>query len=222
MLKSYDLGRELLKWLAILTMSIDHVGAALYPQYIIFRYIGRLSFPLFAYILVLGLESTRDPKNYLIRLIIFAFISQIPFFLAFDIKPWEHLNIFFTLSSGVLFLYLYEKKNFLFFIPLIVSAILRFDYGIYGILSISCMYFLRKDKKLGASFFLLLNILFLSISTTQSISILALPLILLHNNGGLKMTRKINAQYMTWRKYFFYIFYPLHLSILYFFRIFVI
>jgi len=112
--RGYDLGRESLKWLAILTMTIDHVGVALYPEHIVLRYIGRLSFPLIAYLLILGLESTRNVKNYFTRLLLFALISQVPFYLARGVLPWEQLNIFFTLSLGVLFIYLFERNNYCF------------------------------------------------------------------------------------------------------------
>ena len=61
-----DLGRELLKIIAIITMTIDHLGVVFYPQHLIFRVVGRLSFPLFSYLLVLGLESTRNQKKYLL------------------------------------------------------------------------------------------------------------------------------------------------------------
>ncbi|MEJ2240562.1 MAG: TraX family protein [Candidatus Bathyarchaeota archaeon] len=80
--QGFDWGREFLKWIAIITMTIDHIGAVLYPQLQILRIIGRISFPLFAYLLVLGMETTHNIRNYFIRLFTFAFISQIPFSLA--------------------------------------------------------------------------------------------------------------------------------------------
>ncbi|MDH5691126.1 MAG: conjugal transfer protein TraX, partial [Candidatus Bathyarchaeota archaeon] len=63
-LQSFDFGRELLKWIAIITMTVDHVGAILYPEFTVLRFIGRLSFPLFAYLLILGMENTRNIRNY--------------------------------------------------------------------------------------------------------------------------------------------------------------
>ena len=215
--RSYDLGRELLKWLAIVTMTLDHVGAVLYPEYPLFRYIGRLSFPLFAYLLILGLENTRNVRNYFLRLFLFAWISQIPFYLAFGIKPWEHLNIFFTLSIGLVFVYLYSNDNHLFFIPLLASIALPFDYGIYGILTIGSFYFLRRNKWVGMFSFLLLNLFFLLFSPFQFLALGALPLIFLHNDGRISFKRiTIKAFYSLCKKYFFYFYYPLHLFILYF------
>ena len=101
-LNNYDYGRELLKWIAIITMTVDHIGAVLYPDYTFLRWIGRLSFPLFAYLLILGIRNTSDIKKYFIRPFIFALISQIPFFLAIDVGPFDHLNIFFINKSFVI------------------------------------------------------------------------------------------------------------------------
>lgn len=219
MQRGYDLGREILKLLAVFTMTIDHIGAILYPEHLVFRYIGRISFPLFTYLLVLGLEGTRNTKNYFLRLLVFAFISQIPFFLSMGIQPWEHLNIFFTLSSGVLFIHFYKKNNILLILPLLFASVLPFDYGIYGILTISCMYFLMKDKRLGSVSFILLNFLFWPISSNQFLSIFALPMILVHNMGILNFSNSSKKEYPKWKKYAFYVYYPLHLAILYFFRL---
>ena len=215
-LNNYDYGRELLKWIAIITMTVDHIGAVLYPDYTFLRWIGRLSFPLFAYLLILGIRNTSDIKKYFIRLFIFALISQIPFFLAIDVGPFDHLNIFFTLSSGLIFIYYFRKGSMIAFFPMIFSSIFPFDYGIYGIATIGCMYFLVKNKNFAIILLILLNILFLIQSQSQFLSLFSLPLILLHNNGSLMGKIKLNKKSIIpiWRKYFFYFYYPLHLSIL--------
>ncbi|MHA1898537.1 MAG: TraX family protein, partial [Promethearchaeota archaeon] len=59
-------------------MVFDHIGAVLYPR-IILRIIGRLAFPIFAFLIVEGYERTRDPKKYLLRLFLWGMVSQIPF-----------------------------------------------------------------------------------------------------------------------------------------------
>ena len=219
--RGYDLGRESLKWLAIATMTIDHVGVVLYPENIVFRYIGRLSFPLIAYLLILGLESTRNVKNYFTRLFLFALISQVPFCLARGVLPWEYLNIFFTLSLGVLFIYLFERNNYLFFLPLMAFAVLPLDFNGYGVATIGCFYALRKNKRMGIILFTLLNLLVLLFDLSyQSLALLALPLILLHNDGRFPFNKiSVKTDYPPWRKYFFYIYYPLHLLVLYFLKI---
>ena len=108
-MQSFDYGREMLKWLAIITMTVDHVGAVLYQDFTVLRWIGRLAFPLFAYLLILGMENTRNVRKYFVRLFVFALVSQVPFFLAIDYAPFEFLNIFFTLTSGLLFIYFFNK-----------------------------------------------------------------------------------------------------------------
>jgi len=217
MQRKYDLGREILKWFAIITMTIDHAGAVLYPGCPAFRYVGRLSLPLFAYLLILGLETTRSVKNYSVRLFLFALISQVPFYLAMGVRPWERLNIFFTLLSGVLFIELFERGIYLLvFLPLVAAEVLHFDFGIYGIVAISCFYFLRRNRTLGVSLFLTLNLLYLPFSSHQILSLFALLPILLHNSGrfGLEEIGQ-KVDYSRWKKYFFYVYYPLHLVTLF-------
>jgi len=218
--RGYDLGRESLKWLAIATMTIDHVGVVLYPENIVFRYIGRLSFPLIAYLLILGLESTRNVKNYFIRLLLFALISQVPFYLSRGVLPWEYLNIFFTLSLGVLFIYFFERNNYLFFLPLVASAVLPLDFDGYGVATIGCFYALRKNKRIGIILFILLNLFIFFDLPYQSLALLALPLILLHNDRRFSFNKiSVKIDHPLWRKYFFYVYYPLHLLVLYFLKI---
>lgn len=216
-LQGFDFGRELLKWIAIITMTVDHVGAILYPEFTVLRFIGRLSFPLFAYLLILGMESTRNIRNYFARLFIFALISQVPFFLALDYGPFDSLNIFFTLSFGLLFVYFFKKSSVFVFVPVFVSLVLPFDYGIYGIAVIGCMYILKENTKFGVFSLVLLNTLFLVPWNIQFLSISAIPLIVLHKNGSLNITKETTEEFTIplWRKYFFYVYYPLHLALLY-------
>ena len=65
-----------LKILAIITMTIDHIGAIVYPNIDIFRIIGRVSFPIFAFLLVEGFKHTSNKLKYFLRLILFAIITQ--------------------------------------------------------------------------------------------------------------------------------------------------
>jgi len=216
-LQGFDSGRELLKWIAIITMTVDHVGVMLYPEFTVLRFIGRFSFPLFAYLLILGIENTRNIRYYFTRLFIFALISQVPFFLALDYGPFDSLNIFFTLSSGLLFVYFFKKSSVFVLVPVFASLVLPFDYGIYGIAVIGCIFILKENTKFGVFSLVLINTLFLVPWSIQFLSISAIPLILLHKNGSLKITRETTEEVTIplWRKYFFYVYYPLHLTLLY-------
>jgi hypothetical protein len=213
----FDSGRELLKWIAIVTMTVDHIGAVMYPDLEVLRFIGRFAFPLFAYLIVLGAENTRNIRKYFLRLFIFALISQVPFFLALDIAPFELLNIFFTLSAGLAFIHFFKKNSVFALIPLFASLVLPFDYGVYGLAVIGCMYMLRANTKLGVTALVLINTIFLVSFNIQFLSIAAIPLILLHNRGSLNITRGLPKRLSIplWRKYFFYVYYPLHLTVLY-------
>ena len=222
--RKYDLGRELLKWIAVATMTIDHAGLILYPEYPALRYIGRLAFPLFAYLLVLGMESTRNVRNYFFRLFYFALISQVPFYTALGMQPWELLNIFFSLSLGVIFIYYLEKGKSLSFLPLFTSVLLPVDHGIYGLLIIFCFYILRRNRGTGIILFFLVVIFFsfyaVRHQTYGVFGILALPIVLLHNDGRSPFNKiGERAGNSKLRKYFFYIYYPSHLIMLHFLRI---
>ena len=198
-------------------MTVDHVGVILYPEFTVLRFIGRFSFPLFAYLLILGIENTRNIRNYFARLFIFALISQVPFFLAIDYGPFDSLNIFFTLSSGLLFIYFFKKSSVFVLVPVFASLVLPFDYGIYGIAMIGCIFILKDNTKFGVVSLVLLNTLFLVPWNIQFLSISTIPLIILHKNGSLNITRETTEEFTIplWRKYFFYIYYPLHLALLY-------
>ena len=216
-MQDFDYGREMLKWLAIITMTVDHMGAVLYQDLQVLRWIGRLAFPLFAYLLVLGIENTRNVRNYFVRLFVFALVSQVPFFLAIDYAPFELLNIFFTLASGLLFIHFFKNGSAIAFVVLLFSFVLPFDYGVYGIAIIGCMYILRMNTKFGVVSLVLLNALFLAPLNSQILSLVVIPFILLHKNGSLTITRDTTGDQRIplWRKYFFYAYYPLPLVLLY-------
>lgn len=86
-----------LKLLSALFMAVDHIGALFFPDQLMFRYIGRLAFPIFCYLIANGLFYTRSKIKYLARLLGFALLSQFPFTMMMRIAN-HHLP--FTLDSG--------------------------------------------------------------------------------------------------------------------------
>lgn len=105
-----------LKYVAAITMLIDHTAIVLvyphyelYTLYYVMRCIGRLSFPLYLFLLTEGIDHTRSKKRYVISLLAFAVISEIPYdFSLYGGFTWGHQNVFFTLTIGALALSLTE------------------------------------------------------------------------------------------------------------------
>ena len=108
----FGLNNLQLKIIAVVSMLIDHTADALpvfhtasvRPLYMLMRYAGRLAFPLFAFLLAVGAEKTHDKKKYLLRLGVFALLSEVPFDWALFGRPvcWERQNVFFTLFLALL------------------------------------------------------------------------------------------------------------------------
>jgi hypothetical protein len=214
--RKFDQGRELLKWVAIVTMTVDHVGLLFFPEYPIFRIVGRIAFPIFAYLLVLGMESTHDTRGYFNRLLFLALLSQIPYSLVNGVEPWVKLNIFFTLCLGLITVFYLDKNNLAFILPLLASIFIPVDYGVYGTAMVLFFYLLRRNWKMGAGIFVLINVvILLSDSLYQPFAVLALPFILLHDRGKPPFNKVVEQTRPShFKKYFFYAYYPLHLLLL--------
>ena len=194
-----------LKWIALLAMLCDHIGHALFPDLMILRIIGRISFPIFAYVLVEGFCYTRDVKKYMTRLGVMAILSEIPFDLMASQKVLEfgHQNVFFTLFLGILMLYLMSRTvnpllQFAYAgIAMMTAEFLKTDYRYYGILIILWFYYWRSNK--WVKYLGVAAIMLLFKGWTGCFTAMALVPIALHNGRrGPKL------------KWFFYIFYPLH------------
>ncbi len=109
---------DVLKLIAIITMIIDHIGAAFFPEVTLFRTIGRIAFPIFAYQLAKGYRHTSNLGEYSKRLLIFACISYIPYiyFLGDGTTPNPlALNVMFLLLAGIGALLLYDTAHTYFY-----------------------------------------------------------------------------------------------------------
>lgn len=92
----------MLKIIAIITMFCDHLGYAIFEKFSFFNYIGRLAFPIFAFQISEGYAHTKSKKNYLMRLAMFAVVSQVPFTLfrtIFTRRFWIKYFLYFTFRS---------------------------------------------------------------------------------------------------------------------------
>ena len=221
-----------LKIIAITTMLIDHIGAViLLPMaaqgdfvelYWTTRYIGRMAFPIFAYLIAVGCVYTKNINFYALRLGVFALISQIPFSLALgsEINFASHTNIFYTLFLAVVAIKIYKmfqkgdkSRYFAALVALPPAAFLAHflgaDFGAFGVLLIFFIYMFNPLNKLHAagvvaSFMVYRH--FLHNPLFLTFGILAAVCIYFNNQ-----MRKPQSPIL---KHFFYMFYPLHLAIL--------
>ncbi|MCI9173687.1 MAG: hypothetical protein HFH49_01910 [Lachnospiraceae bacterium] len=207
--RKFGLSGFALKWIAMISMLIDHTGAVLFPQYIQMRIIGRLAFPIYCFLLVEGAVHTSDIRRYEIRLLLFALASELPFDLAFYTRAdFRHQNVFFTLFLGLVVVEQYQKRrqklsSFLIFIAAMALAeILHTDYGAAGIVFILLFYLLYQYKTGKQAVFAAANFLMYGTSVQAYAGLAAFPMLFYNGTRGPSM------------KYFFYVFYPLHLLIL--------
>lgn len=215
-----------LKILAIVLMLIDHIGAAflyhgyllpnapfapdtttyqVYTVYRVMRFIGRSAFPIFCFLLVEGFLHTSDRKKYGIRLLLFAIISELPFDLAFYDSVWDTTsqNVFFTLFIGFCVIWIIdylEEKPLLAPVIMILGMglayLLKTDYSYWGILLIGTLYLLRNQHGLQT----LAGCACLFWEAPACLAFI--PLNMYNGKRGISL------------KYFFYLFYPVHLLLL--------
>ena len=92
----------ILKLIAILAMVCDHVGAELFPNMLWLRAVGRLTMPIMSYFAAIGYRKTRSVPKYLLRLGIFAILSEPCYYILFQV----HSNVIITIFLGVASLYI--------------------------------------------------------------------------------------------------------------------
>lgn len=217
-----------LKIIAMVSMLCDHIGILFFPGLEIFRIIGRIAFPIFAFMIAEGCRYTKNRAKYLGMIMAMAIAFQAVYFVAMG-SLYQGILVTFSLAIiliyaidglahakgflGVLFslLALAFVGAFVFVLPKFLAGTdFEIDYGFWGILFPVVVYFMpgRFGKWFGASVVLAvraLYYLYVIPLPLQMWSLLAIPLLALYNGtrGKAKM------------KYVFYIFYPAHLVILY-------
>jgi len=202
----------------------------IYSIYENMRLIGRMAFPIYCFLLVEGFLHTRNVKKYGLRLLIFAFISEIPFDLALTGQIWDtsYSNVFFTLVIALVAIWLlsyvekfyefWQEKQWDSFLGILIvtmagvlviavcggfaEIVLKTDYGLAGIVAVVVMYLFRKPKEIGFAAGVFALTIF-----SSSTEILALAMLgpLMRYDGTRGKSRN---------KYVFYAFYPVHLLIL--------
>lgn len=225
-IKEKGISADILKWIALITMFIDHIGAvileqipqienpAVYVLYYVFRYIGRLAFPIFCFLLVEGFYHTRNRMRYLRDLLIFAMISELPYEICFMAEKGNGFhNVYWTLAIGLAMMIAldYVKKKYagrttlmnllIMIVGAYVAESLGTDYGAIGVLLIFILYQTRIDRMKQS--------IFGSIAMLYQLTAPIAFVFTFFYNGE----RKIKKY-----KYAFYAFYPVHLLLLYLVR----
>lgn len=210
-----------LKYIAFLSMLVDHVNKALiYPMLTgkgflnflsdLFDIFGRIAFPLFMFFLVEGFFKTRNRLRYLLYLIIFGIISEIPFDLcqsAVIFQPYSN-NVMFTLALTLVMIWIIDELKVptkIFWYPIsivivagtcLLSMIWGLDYEWHGIL-------------IGYFFYIFYNNPIFAIIGGY-LSLIKTPWALL----GFGLTLTYNGERGKQNKILNYSFYPVHLLIL--------
>ena len=219
-----------LKLIAVFSMTCDHFSYLIFGNFSFLNYIGRIAFPIFAYQITEGYTHTRNLKKYFLRLFIFALISQVPFMLFYSIiSPSFHLNIFFTLLLGLCSITIYDtldkrvcahKHIHLLYklLGIICVAILAFlatitkcDYQYFGVISIFIFFLFRNNKFLMNLSFIALVFIYYG----KYILYTRYLLIIIFTISPLIFINLYNYKKGKDTKYFLYLFYPLHLLIIY-------
>lgn len=207
-----------LKILAMITMTVDHVGMQLFPQFLWLRVIGRLAMPIYAYMIAEGCRHTRDRKRYLLRLLGMGVLCQVGYFVAMG-SLYQCILITFSLSVCLICLLdvVRGKKSLqawgrlmagvmlAFFLCVVLPEILpgtdyAVDYGLPGVLLPVLIYAAgTKGLLLGLAF------VALQYGGIQWYAFAAVPLLLCYNGkrGRLHIGK------------WFYWYYPVHLVVIY-------
>ncbi|HET6785486.1 MAG TPA: TIGR01906 family membrane protein [Erysipelotrichaceae bacterium] len=233
-LENNGYNHRFLKWFALITMTIDHVGHFIFPDLIELRVVGRLAFPIFAYLFANTYRFTSNKNRLLIQVSVTAVITQILLYLA---NITELVNVFFLFTIVWFALKAFDDKRMWLVVVLAgVAEILTVDYGMYGIFAIVLFYAYYGNKKAQLSGFAIVTLIYILLPFLSSGIWSSIPTIIAHffdtywvyfiqalsiASVGLlwfyqseKPIPYSNKTLNITEKYAFYIYYPLHLFIL--------
>jgi hypothetical protein len=221
MLKKGLTGNQL-KIIAMLTMTIDHVGMVLFPQHLWLRLVGRLAFPIYAFMIAEGCDHTRSMPRYLGTMAAMAALWQIINWFFLD-SLYQCILVTFSLSIGVIWLSrkARDTKKPIWMMAAIAAVLVAgfitevlprllpktdfmVDYGFWGVM-LPFMVWAAKDKWQKLLLAVLTLILIASDNYLQLFSLAAVPLLALYNGQRGKWKMKL----------VFYFYYPMHLVVIY-------
>lgn len=214
----FSIPHEGLKLLACITMLIDHLGAVFFPDAQILRIIGRLSYPLYAFLLVEGIHYTRSPLKYGLRLLLVAIVTEYPYDLLFRGEfTWAKNSVMVTLllgfGAGVCMKDKPLWKQAILALPFVLlGRYANGTYGMYGVVMIVMFCATRNLPYRAAAQFILMVLLSLRMAGfparlgTQIFAIAGMIPIALYS--GEKKSRNRALQWG------FTLFYPVHIMII--------
>ncbi len=239
-----------IKITACVCMLCDHIGWCMQHYRVgdsdsaeILRIIGRLAFPLFAFFIAEGYRRTHNAVLYILRMLIMAFLTEIPFDLCFGkaISFYHHTNVLFTFSFALIALCFIDmavhakrkELRILALFPILAACYLAYrlgtDYSYYGVLLIFAFYFVKagkpKSKLTLIPILLLFGFRFVirdaitsgqisDWAVTQIFSSFSLiPIFLYNGKKGYSPKNKFAKKLV---QYAFYLFYPVHMIALYY------
>ncbi len=225
MKKDISLTANALKFIAAAIMLFDHAVAVFVPRGtllgMILRVPGRISAPIMCFMIAEGYHKTRDVKKYILRLYLFAAISHIPYNLCFgySLSPFEATSVMWSLALGLTALAAVksERMPVLGFPVLCICCLLAVpaNWNYIAVLWIVMFGVCHGDFRRQIACFCAVGMLFsfmpafirFGASHLYMIGfLLAVPLLsLYHGERGRKSG---------FYKWFFYLFYPLHLVVL--------
>ncbi len=213
-----------LKLIAMISMVFDHIGDLFYPGVMWPRMIGRIAMPIFAFFIAEGFAHTRDRKQYLLRIALFALVSEIPFDLAFSGSiGFSHQNIMLTFFISILALMLFDRIRegkspnanqyspartafgiFAVIAMAVLALALRADYTFFAVIAVFLFYVFRHKHPVVRSG---VGVAFLALTRTMgyycTTGFSFIPLVMYNGKKGRGL------------KWLFYVFYPGHLLVLY-------
>lgn len=229
-----------LKVIAMISMVMDHAGKMFFPQLGWMRIVGRLAFPIYAYCIAVGCVYTRNPLKYALRVLVLALVSQPIYCLALAhvsgpmraaveggitlqggvtwyVESLKSANILFTLLAGILLIWSLREKKYI--ATAAVTLLIWYtsgylNYGWRGV-ALMVLFYALIDRPLASLCWVGGFMLWWAAQSggyrvfsfnfgIQIFAMLALPLIYIPTKTGVKLP-----------KWAFYLFYPLHLAVIY-------
>lgn len=212
-----------LKIIALIIMTLDHIGLTFDIDFL--RYIGRISFPIYAFLTAEGIKKSSAKEKYLLGLLVCAVFSEpiydmwlyaVTNFSSYNIQFFEYSlnsqNVLFTLFIGASVCYCLEyfsdnlKKFAAISLLCLVAYFGNVEYSLFGVAIIVAMYYCKSKYNMVVFSIAFLWCIYFGMASMFAFSCIGVYLVTLYN--GERGKYKVN-------KYFFYLYYPIHIMVLF-------